>query len=186
MWPGKRVKRCYCASSHPFLNGKVPGSFLPQIVVTINGKKTRALVDTGCTTTLVRASVAEFWEGANTVRVVDGRKVRCCGETVTKIAVRNIPLQVQVIVLEKLVTGIDVILGLDVIDRLGGASIAKGQVRFERQDAARVVRASSNDTVQPTKPKPFQIEDEDFRAHFDSDKWLEEWRWTTGPPVLTN
>ena len=129
-------------------------------------------------TTLVRVSVAEFWEEASNVRAVDGRKVRCCGETVTKIVVRNIPLQVRVIVLEKLVTGIEVILGLDVIDRLGGATIAQGQVWFGRHDAAKVVRASSNDTVQLTKPRLFQVEDEDFRAHFDADKWLVEWRWT--------
>ena len=82
--------------------------------------------------------------------------MRCFGETVTKIVVRNIP------VLEKLVTEIDVILGLDVIDRLGGATIVKGQVRFGRQDASRVVRASSKDTVLPTKPRLFQIEDKDF------------------------
>ena len=88
--------------------------------------------------------------------------------------------------LEKVITAINVILGLDVIDRLGGATIAKGQVRFGRQDTARVVRVSSNDTVQPTKPRLFQIEDEDFRAHFDGHKWLVEWRWTMGPPVLTN
>ena len=164
----------------------MPGSLLPQIVVTVNGKKARALVDTGCTTTLVRAIVAEFWEGASNVRAVDGREVRCCRETVAKIIVRNIPLQTRVIVLEKLVTGIDMILGLDVIDWLGGATIAEGQVMFGRQDAARVVRASSNDTGQPTKPKLFQVEDEDFLAHFDSAKWLVEWRWTAGPPVLTN
>ena len=126
--PGKQVKGYYCTSSHPFLNGKAPGSLLPQIVVTVNGKKVRALVDTGCTTTLVWASVIEYWEGASNVRAVDGREVRCCGETFAKIVVRNIPQQFRVIVLEKLVTGIDVILGLDVIDRLGGA---KGQVRLE-------------------------------------------------------
>ena len=156
------------------MNGKAPGSLLPQIVVTVNGKKARALVDIGCTITLIRASVAEFWEGASNVRAVDGREVKCCGETVAKIVVRNIPLQVRVIVLEKLVTGIDVILGLDVIDRLGGATIAKGQMKFGRQGTVRVVRASCKDTVQPKNPRPFQIEDEDFRAYFDGDKWLVE------------
>ena len=168
------------------MNGKAHESLLPEIVVTVNGKKARALVDTGCMTTLVRASVAEFWEGTSNVRVVDGREVRCCGETVAKIVVRNILLQVQVIGLEKLITGIDVILSLDVIDWLGGATIAKGQVMFGRQDAARVVRVSSKDTVQPTKPGPIQIEDKDFRTHFDGNKWLVEWRWTAGLAVLTN
>ena len=75
------MKGCYCTISHPFLNGKAPGSLLPQIVVTVNRKKARALVDIGCMTTLIRASVAEFLEGSSSVRAVDGREVRCCGET---------------------------------------------------------------------------------------------------------
>ena len=91
--------------------------------------------------------------------------------------VRNILLQLQVIVLDKLVTGMDVILGLDVIDWLGGTTVAKSQVKFENQYITKMARgANSNDTIQPTKPRPCQIEDEDFQAHFDGDKWIVEWR----------
>lgn len=50
--------------------------------------------------------------GANNIRVVDGsRDVKRCGETNAKIMVRNI-----LIALDKLITRIDGILGLDVID----------------------------------------------------------------------
>ena len=86
-----------------------------------------------------------------------------------------------VIVLDKLIAGIDVILGLDTIDRLGGATIAKGQVKFGNQYITKMARGvNSNDTIQPTKPRPCQIEDEDFWAHFDGDRWIVEWRWTAG------
>ena len=89
--------------------------------------------------------------------------------------------------LDKLVAGIDVILGLDAIDRLGGATIAKGQVKFGNQYVTKMARgANSNDTIQVTKPRPCQIEDEDFQAHFDGVKWTVEWQWTAGPPMLTN
>ena len=74
--------------------------------------------------------VTNIWSRASNIWAVDGREVKCCGETDAKIVDRNIPLWLHVIVLDKLVTGIDVILGLDTIDRLGGATIAKGQVKF--------------------------------------------------------
>ena len=89
--------------------------------------------------------------------------------------------------LDKFIAGINVILGLDAIDRLGGATIAKGQAKFRNQYITKMARgANSNDTIQLTKPTPCQIEDEDFQAHFDGDKWTVEWQWTTRLLVLTN
>ena len=133
----------------------------------------------------VTTGVAEPWSGASNIRAVDDREVKCCGETDAKIVVRNIPL--RVIVLDKLIAGIDVILGLDAIDRLGGATIAKGQVKFRNQYVTKMARgANSNDIIQLTKPRPWQIEDEDFWAYFDGDKWTVESQWTVGPPMLTN
>lgn len=101
---------------------------LPQIVVTVNGKRARALVDTSCTTTLVTTSITKDWNGASNIRAVDGRDVKCCGETNAEIIVRNIPLRLRVIELDTFVAGIEVILGLDTINRLGGVTIAKGEV----------------------------------------------------------
>lgn len=115
---------------------------MSQIVVTVNGKRVRALVDTGCTTTFVMTSVSDSWNGASNIRAVDGREVTCYGETDAKIIVRNMPLQLREIVLDKLVTGIDVILGLGVIDQLGGATIAKGQVKFDNQYMTRMARSA--------------------------------------------
>ena len=78
------------------------------------------------------------------------------------------------------------LLGLDAIDQLGGAIITKGQVKFGNQYVTKMVRgANSNDTIQPTKLRLCQIEDEDFWAHFDGEKWT-EWWWTAGLPVLRN
>ena len=121
---------------------------LPQIV-----ERAKTLVDTGCITMLVKTGVADSWSGANNIRTVDSREVKCSGETDTKIVVRNILLWLQVIVVDKL-KGID-ILGLDAIDRLGGATTAKGQVKFGNQYITKMARgANSNDTIQLTKPRP--------------------------------
>ena len=126
--------------------------------------------------------VANPWRGASNIRTVDSWEVKCCGETDAKIVIRNILL---VIVLDKLITGIKVILGLDAINQLEEATIAKGQVKFRNQYVTKMARgANSNDTIQLTKPKPYQIED--FQAHFDGDKWTAEWRCTTGLPMLMN
>lgn len=79
------------------------------------------------------------------------------------------------IVLNRLIAGIDVVLGLDVIDRLGGATIAKGKVKFGNQSAPRMTRsATRNNTIQPSKPRLCLLEDEDFCAYFDGNKWTVE------------
>ena len=74
------------------------------------------------------------------------------------------------IVLDKLVARIDVILNIDAIDWLEGATITKDQVKLRNQYITKMASGvNSNDAIQPTKPRPCQIEDEDFRAHFDND-----------------
>ena len=40
----------------------MPESLLPQVVVAVNGKRAKALVDTGCTTMLVKTGVAEQYQ----------------------------------------------------------------------------------------------------------------------------
>ena len=136
------MKECYCAGRHPFNSEKVPESLLPQIVVTINGKRAKAIVDNGCTTMLVTTGVADSWSRTSNIRVVDGREVKCCGENDAKIMVRNILQQLRVIVLDKLIAGIDMIRCLDAIHRLGRATIAKGQVKFGNHYITKIARGS--------------------------------------------
>ena len=60
-------------------------------------------------------------------------------------------------------------------------------MKFRNQYVTKIAReANSNDTIQPTKPRPCQIEDEDFQAHFDGDKLTVVWWWTAGLLVLMN
>ena len=81
--------------------------------------------------------------------------------------VRNIPLQLQVTVLDKLIAEIDMILGLDAIDWLGGATIAKGQVKLRNQYVTKMASGvNSNDTT---------IRGE-IRVEFDKkvERWIDE------------
>ena len=53
----------------PFGSETLLESLLPQIVV--NWKRVKALVDTGCMTTLVTTGFKDTWSGSSTIRVVN-------------------------------------------------------------------------------------------------------------------
>ena len=57
---GKRVAGGCCASSHPDRSMRGLES-LPSVEVTIDGVEITALVDTGCTKSMVQSSVVEIW-----------------------------------------------------------------------------------------------------------------------------
>ena len=40
--------------------------------------------------------------------------------------------------------------------------------------------------VAAQEPNYCEIEDKDFKAEFDGEKWTVEWRWKGKPPVLEN
>ena len=79
-WTGKPVN-VYAAEirwlaglvGYTFNSKNVPESLLPQIVVTVNGKRAKAFIDTSYTTMLVMTGVADSWSGASNIRVVDDR-----------------------------------------------------------------------------------------------------------------
>ena len=52
---------------------------MPKMSVTVGGRKIMALVDTGCTTTMVKSHLVTGWNGNGRVIAFDGRKVKCCG-----------------------------------------------------------------------------------------------------------
>ena len=51
-----------------------------EVLVGGGGRAVRALVDTGCTTTMVRSSLVGERVGESWMSALDGRKVRCGGE----------------------------------------------------------------------------------------------------------
>ena len=93
---------------------------LPIIEVRVEGREVRALVDTGCTTTMVRSSLVGERVGENWMSAFDGRKVRCGGERPMNLEVRGTPVEVSAVAIEHLVGDLDVVLGMDAIEQLGG------------------------------------------------------------------
>ena len=87
----------------------------------------RALVDTGCTTTMVRSSLVGERVGESWMSTFDGRKVRCGGERPVNLEVRGTPVEVSAVAIEHLVRDLDVVLWMDMIEQLGGCD---GQQRW--------------------------------------------------------
>ena len=99
-------------------------------MVLVNGVKVRALVDTGCTQTIVSKSlVSEVTACSGNVMTVNGVEVKC-GISTAVLTVCGRELRVQCLVLDSLLTYFDLVLGMDVVERLGGVNVACGKVFF--------------------------------------------------------
>lgn len=58
----------------------------------------------------------------------DGREVKCKGECWIELVVDGMHLGVEAVVIDDIVNGVDVVMGMDIVERLGGVTISKGTV----------------------------------------------------------
>lgn len=180
----------------------------------VGRREVRALVDTGCSTTVVASHlVPECKRKKSSLTAVDGRVIVCEGEGSVELTVQGIHLTVKAIILGRLVDGIDMVLGMDVINSLGGVAIMVGEpvmfgevmkkccvpVRSEAAHCAVMVerRKSVKSDVETgtlnrgvvneeLRMEPCEIDDKDFTARFDGERWEVEWFWKGEKPVLKN
>ncbi|GAB1602818.1 hypothetical protein Ahia01_000562000, partial [Argonauta hians] len=83
--------------------------------------------------------------------------------------------------------GVDVVLGMDAIEALGGVTVDGNGVRFGREaSAVDPISPSSNATTGDGEITTHTIEDVDFRAEFTEGRWVVRWVWKDQPPVLKN
>ena len=66
--PGKWTRGSYCGSSYSIRSTPKLANY-----VMVEGMKARALVDTGCTITLVTSCLVRSWSGRTHIKAVDGR-----------------------------------------------------------------------------------------------------------------
>ena len=77
--------------------------------------------------------------------------------------------------MEKMVGGVDMVMGMDMIFRLGGVKILDNQVEF------------GNICAVAWECRFPDIQEKDFEAFFDGKSWEVRYFWTeNGPPVLKN
>ena len=141
----------------------------------------------------------------------DGRKVRCGGERPMNLEVRGTPVEVSAVAIEHLVGDLDVVLGMDAIEQLGGVMVRNDGVDFgvgrclvaqnegyravtEREgpggpqrveDPAGALHVDDGEAEEAVET--CTIEDKDFRAKFDGEAWTVTYLFKEDQgPILTN
>lgn len=184
-----------CASGFP---RQAAVMALPVVDAIVNGQPVRALVDTGCSKSMVSIHVSSSRGRGCEVTTFDGGKVGCLGEAEVSLEVDGRRLRVECVVTERLLGGIDAILGMDAIDSLGGVYVSGGKVIFDcRQGPGSADQSPSVAAVSmeargsaARHDGTAEVEREDFRAVFDQQAatWTVAWKWVSGsePDSLKN
>ena len=75
---------------------------LPVIEILLGDKKVRALVDTGCSTVVVRASLVDHVEGRSRMFAFDNREVECRGVSWLDLVVAGTSVKVYAVVIDNI------------------------------------------------------------------------------------
>jgi len=166
----------YCASGFP-----ANAAQLPTVWVVVQGRRARALVDTGCSRSIVAKWLVgnrEVQKVKEVVTMMNGAQVECLVAVVLPVLVSGLKAEVSCLVTE-IGAGFDVLLGMDAVGQLGGVAVsADGRsVKFGGVEDGGVVAMMASGLV---------IKDVDFDAVFESGKWTVKWKWCGDPPVLEN
>ena len=143
----------------PCLVGKVGIGRLPIRKVFVGQDSICALVDTGCSDSMVRQKLVRGSGTSGTVVAFDGRPVTSLGRARVGVRVGELVLELNMIVVEGMIEGIDMVLGMDAIERLGGVYVINGEVQFGHELSMAAVASKDLNVV--------SITDKDFSASFD-------------------
>ena len=99
-------------------------SRLPVVSVRVGQHTCEALVDTGCTDSLVYRAVCSQWsDSAVQLTAVNGSTLQCCGETELWVTVQGMRRKLRALVVEERPLGMEMILGMDSVQALGGVRV---------------------------------------------------------------
>ena len=152
---------------------------LPAVTVHINGFRRLALLDTGCSRSLVTRALYHSWEKKKVDVFTAGEGAqRCCGVEHVQLDVGSgCPIVVEVLVADGKSLGFDLLLSFDIIKKLGGVYMTRdGMVSFPQLDRPVCVAIT--------------IDKPDFHAEFDQNKKIGvvSWKWSENQttPELEN
>ena len=87
--------------------------------MSVSGRNVKGLLDTGCSRTIARSSLAKKWIGKSCVKAFDGCATQCKGFAWMDICVNGVSAKTKVIGAEKLIDGVDIVIGVDVLRQVG-------------------------------------------------------------------
>ena len=134
------------------------------------------IVDSGCSQSLVTSDFVQagsVQHATHKLVTADGHSVDVDGAITLDVEIRGRNIRVECLILKRLVDGIPMILGMDVINMMGGVTVrGSEEVSFGLSVSA--------------APEEITIVDPDFEAVFDNGCWTVKWVWKDCEPVLTN
>ena len=107
---GKRVEGGCFASSHPFSTSAFQIDKLPRVNVMVNGVMVIALVDTGCSNSLVESDLVERCYGKSNLIAFDGREVESQGHSNVELCVAGQTVRADLMVVERIACDFKVII----------------------------------------------------------------------------
>jgi hypothetical protein len=182
------------------LRASCPPVGVLKVDVELDGKRRKAVVDTGCSYTLVRVGAGRVTHGEGEgvlLETMDGKFIRTQGEAYVQSMVVSGkqlgPRKVQV--MERLPLSVDIIVGLDVVLEHGlvvNSEAGRVQVDFHHGKPAKLLQCGRDAALvggggQSTATvAECRVADKDFDAWFDGGKWTIKWKWSEEcPPSLS-
>ena len=160
-----------CAGGFP-----VDYAQLPKLLVNANGRQLSALLDSGCTRSIIRPSVVSgmrLESCRNKVVMMNGIQVDCVSSCKLKVTVGHKLVELDCLVMDML-PGYDMLMGMDAMKSLGGVRISeKGEV-YLNEDMC-LTAASEDELKNGGIPRHLEINDVDFSAVFNKGKWTVHW-----------
>ena len=156
--------------------------------VEIDGCAVRALVDTGCSRSIVASWISRPSGVPCAVVTVDGSRVICEGEAAVSVSIGGRSIRVNCILARTLFSGVGSILGMDFIRAVGGFAINRDGIMFPGVDVnLRFVGRMAETSAAAVDSLELSIVDPDFSARFDGKVWIVRWNWKDERlPVLLN
>ena len=159
-------------------------SGLPIVNVSVLGREVKGLLDTGCSRTIVRSNLVRKWFGRSAVKAFDGYATECKGFAWINVGVNGVSVKAKVIGADKLIEGIDMVVGVDVLQQVGPVKFSGGMIHMEGTTREELASGPSDACV---GVETIKIDDKDFSGGFSDGVWTVEWKWKNGvEPKLTN
>ena len=136
------------------------------------------------------------------IHMLNGTVTRCKSRCAVEVMVHAHNLLLSCVVSESLVAGCDLLLGMDVILKLGGVTVTSNSISFGCDNSSTVagvcvgrmgtreesvgVEGSTSRVVPGLPANPLVIEEDDFCATFAEGRWVVRWKWKGEEPILRN